>query len=533
VRALEFVERAYQAGYRDIVVEAPTGIGKGAIGAAVAAWIHAEVSFDHNCRPGAYILVQQKVLQDQIERELDRLGGHNRAALIKASVEYPCPRFKRCSSGLIQRRCDCLAEGSCTYRLAKRRFMGAVVAVTNYAYFFTERLYAGQLEPRHGLVLDECHGLSRIVTRFSDCKVSEEVLERFAPEVKPAELRAARDRCLAADGGAVAFATWLEEVYLPAAQRQAALLAALKDNEEAAKDVYEVQQHCLKVGAFIERVATAADGWVFWDEERDGKVALIARPLDAAPYFKELVGTAAPLRLYMSAFPGEKAVFCRELGLEPDRVAWLRLKSPFAVKNRAVHLLDVGSMSRAVQEQTLPAAMRVVAKIAAVHPDRGVIHTHSYRLAEAVAEALRVAGLGHRLVYPKAADEREAAMQTHAVTPGAILVSPSVAEGFDFRGDLARWQVIVKVQYPSLGDKHTAALAARDGYWYKMEAAKAFLQTCGRVCRSEDDHGVTFVVDSDIFRLLRETGGGLPRWFKAAIFTRDGTPLFADSSTTC
>ncbi len=515
------MQDVFNKGYRDIVLEAPTGIGKTAMGATISAWMHAAVSFDHTARPGGYILVQQKVLQDQIERELDRLGGSTRAALIKSSIEYTCPHFKRCSAGLIEKRCACLSAGSCAYRQAKGRFLNAVVAVTNYAYFFTERLYVGNIERRHGLVLDECHSLARSLLRFVDVKISEETLDQFAPEVDARDLRTITTLA--------EFTRWIAEVYLPAATAQAELLLALNDSDESVQEAYETKQHCLKVGAFLERATRDPSGWVFWDEEdRDRCVSLIARPLDAAPYFEELVGKAAPLRVYMSAYPGEKGVFCRELGLDPQRVAWIRMKSPFDVKRRAVHLLAVGSLSRQNQEQSLPAALRVMVRIAEAHSERGIIHTHSYKLADAAERALREAGMGARIVYPKTADDRDGALKLHAAAPGAILISPSVGEGFDFRGELARWQVIMKTPFASLGDKHVAALAARDSTWYKMETVKALLQTCGRVCRSEDDHGETFILDEDAGRLLRETQNVLPRWFKAAIFTSAGDAFFEE-----
>ncbi len=524
-KSLLFVQDVVSKGYRDIVLEAPTGIGKTAIGATIAAWARDNVKVsapNSTISPGAYILVQQKVLQDQIERELDRLAGTVKAALIKSSVEYQCPSFKRCSLGMMERRCECIGQGSCTYKNAKMRFMGAPVAVTNYAYFFTERLHVGQIPVREVLVLDECHHLSRLLLRFVDVVVSERTLEQFAPDIDPRDLRGIRTLD--------EFTSWAEDDYLPIVQQQAELLLALNDSDENAKEANEVQNHAMKVASFLERVAKGPEGWVFWQEEdRDHRVTLTARPMDAGPYFDELVGKNASLRVYMSAYPGPKTVFCRELGLDPQRVAWLRLKSPFAVEHRPIHILGAGSLAKQHQEANLPGALRLLVKIAKAHGDeRGIVHTHSYQLADAAESAMRAAGLGNRLVYPEDADSRDEALRTHAAAPGAILISPSVGEGFDFRGDLARWQVILKCPWASLGDKHTEALATRDPEWYRSEAVKSLLQTCGRVCRSDDDHGATYILDEDVKRLLRDTRDQLPKWFKIALFTADGEPFFRE-----
>lgn len=520
VEALRDVQEVVAKGYRDIALELPTGSGKSALAATIAAWSHENLQLAEKNQPGAHILVQQKVLQDQIEAELDRLGGKEKAALIKASLEYPCPSFKRCSVGLQDRRCPCVNLGQCSYKQAKARFLTAKVAVTNYAYYFTETQYVGQIEPRQALVCDEAHGLARTILRQVDVVVAENRLSEFAPDIAPSELY----RVKTLDD----FLDFLEDDYQPAVQDQAELLQALNDNDEQMREAYEAAQHLLKITAFMARAQEHPKGWVFWPEEgRDRQLSLIARPLDAAPYFDNLVGSRAPLRIYLSAFLGSKAIFCSELGLDPKQVAWMRYKSTFAPKNRPIHLLELGSMGRAQQEETQPALLRMVLRIAQARPTtRGILHTNSYRLADAVVALLQAQGLGDRVMYPKKAEDRDEAMKAHARHPSGILVSPSVGEGFDFRGDLARWQIILKCPWPNLSDQHTAIKAQRDPAWYTSETVKHFLQICGRIVRADDDKGETYVLDSDVSRVLRDTESTLPRWFKAALFRSQGEPFF-------
>ncbi len=520
VQALQDVQRVVGLGYRDIGLELPTGSGKSALAATIAAWSHDNVKLSDAHQPGAHILVQQKVLQDQIEAELEKLGGTEKAALIKASIEYACPSFKRCSVGLAERKCPCINLGQCTYRIAKQRFLTAKVAVTNYSYFFTEQRYVGQIEPRHFLVCDEAHSLTRTILRQVDVVVAENKLKEFAPDINASELYAIKTL----DD----FCTWLEDDYQPAVEAQVELLQALNDNDDQMKEAYEAGNHLMKISAFVERAKAQPHGWVFWAEEgRDQQLSLVARPLDAAPYFDELVVQRSPVRVYLSAYLGPKAVFCSELGLDPKRVAWMRFGSSFAPENRPIHLLDVGSMGRQQQETSQPAVLRMALRIARAHPDtRGIMHTNSYRLADALVDVLKAEGLGSRVVYPRNAEERDAALDQHARQTAAILVSPSVGEGFDFKEDRARWQVILKCPWGNLGDKHTAVRAERDPAWYQAETVKHFLQICGRICRSDQDRGTTFSLDSDISRVLRETERTLPRWFKAALFTSSGELFF-------
>jgi superfamily II DNA or RNA helicase len=82
IRALDFVRRAHLQGYKDIIVAAPTGIGKTGIGAAIALWAQQPiVQGDFN--PGAYYLVTQKLLQDQLDGDIKqfKVGFQNGCTL--------------------------------------------------------------------------------------------------------------------------------------------------------------------------------------------------------------------------------------------------------------------------------------------------------------------------------------------------------------------------------------------------------------------------------------------------------------------
>ena len=91
--ALEFIQDSYQKGFRDIIIAAPTGIGKSGIGAAAAFWASSLTvpGFEKGC----YYLVTQKMLQDQMEADFPGYiqKFRTRGASLKSSTEYPCPSF--------------------------------------------------------------------------------------------------------------------------------------------------------------------------------------------------------------------------------------------------------------------------------------------------------------------------------------------------------------------------------------------------------------------------------------------------------
>lgn len=511
--ALDFIERAFNKGYRDVVIAAPTGVGKTGIGVTVCTWAATSEAGFLSGEPGGYYLTGQKALQAQITDDFDsnKFQGVTGAS-VKASSEYLCTsgRFKTCGTGRrAKKRCEC---DNCPYVMAKERFLAAATAVTNYPYLFSEHKYVRKLPQRRVIVCDEAHSLERQLTRFNDTSVDNESVKRWlGPSAQLPKLKTLHD-----------FSSWLESVYLPGLKVRQEILMAMSDgafDEKAQKDLIEVDQHGCKVRRAVDLINKNPDDWVYWDEmSRDGVYGCIARPLDAAPFMPELIDEMGSARIYLSAYPGTKAVFCRSLGLAEDDVAWKSLESPFNIENRKILVTAPGSMSKRNIDATFPSFMRVLEKILEKHArERGIIHCNSYALGERIIGALSNSPHASRLIFHKNADERDAAFARHAETEHSVLISPSMSEGFDFADDLARWQVIAKVPYPSLGDAQVVAKKERDEAWYSLQTVMTIVQASGRVCRSETDHGVTYIMDGDFSRLYDENADLFPPWWTDAL----------------
>jgi Rad3-related DNA helicase len=510
-KALLFIEKSVRAGYRDIIFQGPTGCGKSLVLSTVCNWAKAEVPELEGVGGGFY-LTAQKLLQNQLEADIPRfLPGLGHMRSLKSSVEYECSTNANCGFGSLKK----CGSSSCPYKQAKAAFLSSTIAVTNYAYFFSERRYVGKLEKRQVLALDECHGLERNIISFVDLKVSEDMLEKFAPTLSK----------FPPMGNLFELLDWLAEVYLKETDDRLTVLRMLAEGQgkdDLARDVWALDQHISKIRRAIEDARSKPDDWVFWKEEtKSGKVEYIARPLFAAPFKKEMVDDGASLRVYASAYPGEKQIFCRSLGLDPDQTPMCRLASDFPVENRPIIVFGVGSMSRRCQEQTMPALLLAVEKIVNKHTDtRGIIHGHSYDICDKIYRRLSVGPHAHRLIFPRKATEREDACALHSSMPGGILITPSMTEGFDFKDDMCRWQILPKIPYASLGDAQVKAKAERDPSWYSCETVKAIIQTCGRSTRSSTDHSVTYILDDDFWTLFRKAEYMFPNWFKDAI--KDG-----------
>lgn len=519
VMALDFITDAVLKGFPNIVISAPTGIGKSGIGAATALWAN---SFDvAGFQAGGYYLVTQKMLQDQLENDFPRFKPQFRsgAGSLKSSSEYPCASFGNCMAGGMAalnenaKKCVQRSEKTCSYLLARWRFDMAAVAVTNYPYLFTEHMYVGELKPRSLLVADECHTLERQITSFVEVIVDKAGLDNWAPGCRPVpEMPLLED-----------FAAWLSSRYVVMCEERLHMLnenitASGYSNRRMQDEFSRLKNHVGRLLYALESIATCPDDWIYWQEMVDGEWQCTAKPLSAGPFRPSLVDEMGWTRLYMSAYPGPKDVFCRSLGLDRNEVAWLELDSAFPAENRLVHMTTVGSMSRKWIDQTLPHLLQMCETILEAHPeDKGIIHCHSYALGQRIYDYFRSRPQGKRVLFSTKASERTANFNLHRASPHpTVMLSPSIAEGFSFDDDLARFQIIAKVPYPYLGDRQVAAKMKIDRDWYTLQTVMTILQACGRIVRNDTDHGSTYILDHDFVRLFEENQKFFPKWFRDA-----------------
>lgn len=513
VRALGFIQRKVAEGMRHVILEAPTGLGKSALGMTSCLWAG---STPLEGASGGYYLVTQKLLQDQLERDFGKFVNvyKNTGALLKSATDYPCQKYGNCRVGGQQQknqRCAQKASNDCPYSHAYNMFASRPIAVTNYPYFFTERTFVKKLPARQVLVMDECHSIERQILGFVELRADNKSLEDWAPTLRPFPVLLELDD----------FAKWARKLYLPSLT---ARLEFKRDETNGSTDAHkqrelqDLESHVGKVARALASIEAEPDNWVYWQESTDEGMASIAKPIEAGPYAADILTDNGDLRLYLSAYVGPKNVFCRSIGIDPDQTAYATLNSSFPLANRPIHILPVGSMGRKSADQTLPALLRRIDKIMNVHQDeRGLIHVHSYKLGRAVYEHLMAGPHAGRILYPEKSAERVAMLMRHQkATIPTVLISPSMTEGFSFDDDLARWQIIAKMPYASLGDRQVVAKKDRDPEWYVLQTVSTFLQAAGRIVRSDTDHGVTYVLDSDFTTLYDRYHYFFPRWLTDA-----------------
>lgn len=212
--------------------------------------------------------------------------------------------------------------------------------------------------------------------------------------------------------------------------------------------------------------------------------------------------------ILMSATISKKDV--ESLGLSRKRVLYIEAESPIAPERRPIIPLNITPVTFGNLEWSIPKIAGVIDNIVAEYPgERGVIHA-TYKIAELLREHLQ----SDRYLFHTRTNKSEVYEQFLQSKPGTVLVASGMYEGIDLPGDLGRFQIIAKVPWQSLTSPAVKHLSELDPEWYIWQTMKDFMQACGRICRTPEDFGDTFVLDSTFERLYSEGDHLIPKWFR-------------------
>lgn len=522
--AIEFaLDNCVNQGKRYIVVEAGTGVGKSAVGLTVARYLSNNMNNTAGLfEEGSYFLTTQKILQEQYVKDFGGFGGPMKS--IKSSTNYTCRFNKKTSCGESLRALRTAEKGSkfwkactfnCVYRNAKESFLKSPEGVTNFPYFLAETQYAGKITPRQVLVIDEAHNIDSQLSKFIEITISNRFCKSFLDFEIPKSTTAAK------------YVSWIKDMYVPAIsgklkhlekmlEKYVGLTEKMKSGEFAsiAKKFEIMDKHVCKVRRFLELYD--ADNWVMNEIAADGRSGrkIEFKPIDIAPFAHEHLYNFGEVVIFMSATILDKNAFAESVGIPKDKTAFISLASPFPAENRPVIFSGIGKMSSKSIDETLPKMVEAVKAILAQHKnDKGIIHCHSYKVANYLKRNVRSTRL---LIHNS--ENREKILEKHMRAKKAtVLISPSMTEGVDLKGDLSRFQIICKVPYPYLGDKLVRKKMNKWKWWYPLQTAKTIVQAVGRSVRSSEDSAVTYILDADFERFYDRNLSMFPEGFKECL----------------
>ncbi len=199
----------------------------------------------------------------------------------------------------------------------------------------------------------------------------------------------------------------------------------------------------------------------------------------------------ADVVILMSATIVDKDIFAKNLGIQ--KYKYIEIPSTFDAKKSPIYCHNKFPLSYKTLNTNLPKIIDLIEQIADNHKgEKGIIHTHSFAITQAVQNRLN----SKRFLYREEGTNNETIVKEHFLrTDDTVLVSPSLTMGLDLKGNTGKWQIIVKLPFPSLASKRVKMLFEKDPDWYKMKMFISLIQAAGRCTRTKEDESVTYILD--------------------------------------
>ncbi len=515
--------------FDNIVVQAPTGIGKSAIAMTV-----------QGMHSNGYLLTPSLGLTDQY-----RTDYGSKLSEVRGRSNFECWARQGTADGAPcykgKKRCKHTEEADpCPYYAQKFIARSHRLTLSNPSYLFRVAQGDDQFEKRSLLMVDEAHKL-----------------ESFFMDLL--EVRITMDDWILAFGGNLNMPhhyhpqDWLPDIEAMDRSCSKGLDGidpddpTMEDHRESLTRLQQKTKDLLRLLKIPTNVVS----------EIKPDLAIF-KPVRVGHWVPRYLDRLGEQRLFLSATILDIESFLSSLGIENQRTLYVNItESPFPQENTKIHYAPCGPMSWGKRKHTIPKQVKAIARMMEFYSEeRGVILPHSHAIREEIVQGLIAAGYGDRLLtHGSNATERGEVLRTFMTdfSKPYVLISTYVNEGFDFHGRLAEWLVLVKVPYLYTPDPQIAQRMESDehlwrsehegtekcpyeppsGYsgdlcgswtcakpcqsWYNTQTALRMVQMAGRIVRTPEDVGAIYILDRGWDRFLRMNGHLLPSWFKRAL----------------
>jgi ATP-dependent DNA helicase DinG len=524
VKVVTEVEKAYANGYRYAILEAPVGSGKSAIAITFARLFGK-----------SHIITPRKSLQNQYFSDFSQ-----HLVLMKGRQAYPCkypflddaetpnPFNKKyipiidairngrvqepqrgepnCADGPCKNDTDVYAScvdldrmngeerEPCPYTVAVKTAQDNKNIVHNLHSFIFQTQYTSRFDERPILIIDEAHEIEGMIREFISKRIT---IKKLFPDPLP--------KFETVD----AWCEWFlqSEIVntfseIPDRRTKRTPREVFKSNIESFKNYSDVYKKDFAVT--VEKDALF----------RLTKFTFTPSRIDSA--VGPMLFKYGQKVLLMSGTIYSKDIFCRNLGIRPEEAYFLRLDSSFPISSRPVYLKKEYTIdtSHAAWNDNFPKLVETIKTIMNKFPDtKGLIHTPSYKAGEQLYYAIK----DSRLVIHERDNFLTKLEKFFVEKDNKIFISPVCQQGVDFKDDRARFQIVVRIPYPNTNDPFIAHKVQTDFPWYNYQALIAFGQQIGRINRSEEDFGVTILIDERFTKFLRRNRTVIPSWLLRAI----------------
>ena len=543
---------AMDQGYKNIILEAGTGIGKSAIATTISNYVD-----------NSYIITMTNQLLQQYLHDFEYMTME-----IKGRSNYSCNYGGSCEECKVvetnQKKFNNYLEAiklhkknpekyappikpkkdkkceDCPYSAALKSCLKCDNVITNYDFLHYAGNYAGILPDRDLIIFDESHNFEK--------KVMQLIIKTFNRKT------IYKDYQLDIFDGIIEGGMTLKQIQEPSywiniSEKIISIVQNKKKaylNSYGSLDAYTMEQlqkeddtlteydktiknysdiiESLQEHKWIIEIPTkkeilADDTYLTRNKSPGLKVEL--KPLTIIDYTENLLHFGET-RLFMTGTLGSKNMFCKWIGLDPDETYYIYQKSPFPVEHRPILRDYAGKMSGWNKELNEPNwknddALLKIHDILEDHKDeKGVIHVSSNDQAWYIVNELK--GLCHRYLKVAYGPNREQHIRDFEDDDGnMVLVGAGIKDGVDFKGDRCRFQILFKMPFPSLAGAQVNIRKRYDPTWYIYQTVMPLMQAYGRGIRDVTDYCTTYVLDSDFDSLLNNYGFLFNEYFLEAI----------------
>lgn len=505
-------------GVRFYVSSQPTGAGKSPYYIGVARLLDARRTL---------VLTSTKALQTQLTRDFGEMG----LVEIKGQNNYPClavqrpnglpgvgelhgmaPENARCDDGPCHAGVECSLKGKgCLYYDQVGKARQAALVVTNYDYWMYSNKFGDEpIGSFDLLILDEAHDAPDRLAEFVSIYLGADELNRLLGSGLP-PLDAGLDY-------------WSEWASLRLREAEGELEEIKKGGGGHVRTIRELRNLVSKLEDLSKArewrrgdpsapqvwIPGAATDWV----AEESQTGATFSPVWAHGYAETFLFASIPRVVFTSATILPKTL--SYLGLAGEDFTWSERPSTFPVARRPIYIVEGGvKVSTRMSRGEELVWMNKIDAILATRLDRkAIIHAVSYDRARFIYENSRYR---RHMVVHSSRDTAAQVERFRRMSPPAILVSPTVREGWDFPYDQCELQIIAKIPFVDMRPAVIQARHKADKLYTNYLAVMALIQSCGRGMRAADDFCETFIVDDNIRWLLQSIRSMLPRWFKTAI----------------
>ena len=384
------------------------------------------------------------------------------------------------------------------------------------------------------LIVDESHEFDDVMSDFISIKITETVVKKFKFSNESEVIKKLKSVSSILDY--VDFLKYLSgEIVATVEQMEGGLSTQRRNIREDKRDlkiskllktkntdvkvmqlVTDLKQYQLKIEVFLKEYKENTNNWVLesnWNEKTKQK-ELSLEPIWAYDYLDKYVFSQYDMVFLMSGTILDKNLFCQLNGLDVSKAVYYSIPSPFPLRNRPIFYMPLGKMSYKSKEETFKKYIPYIKKLLDKYKNKkGIIHTNSFELAKWIENSIK----DPRLIFHDSSNKDEMLKFHKESDKPTVIVSPSMDTGVSFDNDDARFQIIAKVPYPSLGSQKNKLRQSNNPDWYSWKTVAGLIQMTGRPVRSDMDYADTIIIDGGFGDVMKHSSHFIPEWIQEAI----------------